>query len=349
MSIDSSSENQKRHLGRTDIEISPIGLGTWQFAGGKGLDNLVWQGVSDDETTNIVKTMLAGGVNWFDTAEAYGMGRSERRLALSLQAAGVTDEDVVVATKWMPLFRTAESIRKTIDKRQQCLKPYSVGLFQIHQPIALSSVKAQLDAMADLVESGQIGAVGVSNFPAFMMRRAHAALASRGVPLASNQVKVSLLNRRIETLGVLKAAKEFGTTIIAYSPLEMGILTGKFHKDPGLLKTRPFGRRLFLRVQLERSRHLMEGLEEIASANAVSPAVVALSWLINYYGETVVAIPGATKVSQAEQNLAAIELKLSEKEMAHIDNLSSKFRRLIPFGKDSSRLTNQCGPASRVE
>lgn len=322
---------QRRRLGLTDFEISPIGIGTWQFAGGKGFDSLVWQDVCDDETVEIVKTARAGGVNWFDTAEVYGMGRSERRLACALEAAGCSDDDVFVATKWFPLFRTAASLRSNIEKRMECLAPYSVGLLQIHQPVALSSVKAQMDALADIVERGQAGAVGVSNFPFFMMRRAHATLAARGVPLASNQVKISLLNRRIETLGTLKAARELGVTLIAWSPLEMGILTGKFHRDPSLLKSRPSGRRQVMRVQLERSRRLVEGLEEIAAANGVSPAVVALSWLINYYGDTVVAIPGATKVNQAEQNVASMGLKLSEKEMERIDLLSRRFRHFLPI------------------
>jgi aryl-alcohol dehydrogenase-like predicted oxidoreductase len=324
---------RKRQLGRTDIEITPIGLGTWQFAGGKGFDSLVWQDVPNDVTDEIVKKALDGGINWFDTAEAYGMGRSEARLAKALQASGASPRDVLIATKWMPLFRTAESIGKNIGKRRDCLNPYEVGLFQIHQPIALSSIKAQMDAMADLVDSGQIRAVGISNFPAPMMRRAHAALASRGIPLASNQVKVSLLNRHIETLGVLKAAKELGMTIIAWSPLEMGVLTGKFHQDPALLKDRPIGRRMFMRVKLEQSRRLVAALEEIAKANGVSPAVVALSWLVNFYGDKVVAIPGATKVSQVEQNIQANELKLSEREMARIDELSSKFRHFIHLGR----------------
>ncbi len=322
----------KRRLGRTDIEITPIGLGTWQLAGGKGFDSLVWQDVSDEESTSIIRTALDGGVNWFDTAEAYGMGRSERRLSLALQAAGAEPGDVFIATKWMPFFRTAASLGKSIPVRRECLDPFPVGLFQIHQPIALSSITAQMNAMADLYDSGQIGAVGISNFPAPMMRRAHAALACRGIPLASNQVKVSLLNRRIETLGTLKAARELGMTIIAWSPLEMGVLTGKFHRDPSLLESRPVGRRMFMHVQLRRSRELVAALEEIAAANGVTPAVVALSWLVNYYGDTVVAIPGATKVSQVEQNIQAMELRLSGKEMAHIDGLSSRFRKLLPVG-----------------
>jgi aryl-alcohol dehydrogenase-like predicted oxidoreductase len=328
----SSAGISKRRLGRTDIEITPIGLGTWQFAEGRGFDRFVYEGLAADVTNDIVKTAYDGGINWFDTAEAYGWGRSEKCLARALGAAGIPDGDVVVATKWMPLLRTAESIGKTIIKRRRCLQPYGIDLYQIHQPIALSSVEAQMNAMADLVELGLIRSVGVSNFREGWMRRAHAALESRGLPLASNQVKVSLMNRAIETNGILKAAKDLGMTIIAWSPLEMGVLTGKFHKDPGLLKSRPIGRRMVMRVQLARSSGLIDVLDEIGAANGVSAAVVALSWLVNYYGETVVAIPGATKVSQAEQNVTANELKLSEREMSRIDELSQKFRRRIPLG-----------------
>lgn len=326
-----AAEIPRRRLGRTDIMITPIGLGTWQFAGGKGLDGLVWQDVPDDVTDEIVARALEVGINWFDTAEAYGMGRCEKRLAVSLRKAGASEDEVVVATKWMPLFRTAASLRGNVEKRRECLAPYPVGLLQIHQPIALSSVKAQMTAMADLVDAGRIRAVGISNFPAPMMRRAHAALAARGIPLASNQVKVSLLNRHIETNGTLKAARELGMTIIAWSPLEMGVLTGKFHQDASLLESRPAGRRTVMRLRMERSRNLVGALEEIAAANGVTPAVVALSWLVNFYGETVVAIPGATKVSQVEQNLQANQLRLSELEMSRLDELSSRFRRLLPF------------------
>jgi aryl-alcohol dehydrogenase-like predicted oxidoreductase len=238
----------------------------------------------------------------------------------------------VVATKWFPAMRTAASLGRTIVKRRSCLSPYSISLYQVHQPIALSSVKAQMDAMADLLDLGLIKSVGISNFPAGRMRDANAALEARGLALASNQVKVSLLNRRIETNGQLKAAKDMGATIIAWSPLEMGILTGKFHKDPDLLKERPAGRRLVMRMQLERSRELMTAIEEIAAANGVSAAVVSLSWLVNYYGDTVVAIPGATKVTQAEQNVLANEFKLSDRETARIDELSSRFKKRLPYG-----------------
>lgn len=324
--------NVRRQLGRTGIEISPIGLGTWQFAGGKGFDRLVYQGVPDDEVEAIVRTSLEGGVNLFDTAEAYGMGRSEQRLARALAANGAAPDDVVVATKWMPALRTAESIGRTIVKRRRFLEGYPIGLYQVHQPIALSSVEKQMDAMAELVELGLINAVGVSNFSERRMRGAHAALQRRGLTLASNQVKVSLLDRHIERNGLLEAAKELGITIIAWSPLEMGLLTGKFHKDPGLLASRPVGRRLFMQMKMARSRELVQALEEIGEAHGVTATVVALSWVINFYGDTVVAIPGATKVAHAQQNAAAMALELTGSEMERLDGLSSRFRKAYSFG-----------------
>ncbi len=323
-----NSENApRRRLGNTGLEVTPIGLGTWQFAQGTGFDRLVYRGLSQEETNAIVKTAIEGGINWFDTAEAYGWGRSERSLATALASAGVSDGEVLVATKWFPALRTAASIGSTIIRRRQCLKPYSIGLFQVHQPIALSSVEEQMHAMADLVEMGLIRSVGVSNFSASWMRRAHAVLESRGFCLASNQVKVSLMDRHIEQNGVLETAKELGVTVIAWSPLEMGVLTGKFHDDPSLLKSRPAGRRGFLRLQLSRSRELVAALKDVADAHGVTPAVVALSWLVNHYGETVVAIPGATSVRQAEQNVLANRLRLPEVDMERLDLLTRRFRR----------------------
>lgn len=325
--MNAADPRRKRRLGNTEIEISPIGLGTWQFAEGRFFDRLVYECLPQGVAEGIVATALEGGINWFDTAEAYGWGRSERCLAGALRAAGVSDEDVVIATKWFPSMRTSASIGKTIVTRKKCLSPYSISLFQVHQPIAFSSVESQMDAMADLVEFGLVRSVGISNFPAGWMRRADARLRRRGLSLASNQVKISLLNRTVETNRVLATAKELGVTLIAWSPLEMGVLTGKFHKDPSLLDARPLGRRLVMKRQLERSAGLVRMLEQVGEANGVSAAVVALSWLVNHYGDTVVAIPGASSVSQAEQNVTANEFKPSEGEMRRIDEASRDFTR----------------------
>ncbi len=142
-----------------------------------------------------------------------GRGRSERGLARGLKAAGMSKGDVVIATKWFPLFRRAASIKLTIDRRLRCLDPYGVDLHQVHLPFSFYSVESQMNAMADLVEARKIRSVGVSNFSAGMMRKAHTVLAKRGIPLASNQVRYNLVDRRIERNGVLDTAKELGITV----------------------------------------------------------------------------------------------------------------------------------------
>jgi aryl-alcohol dehydrogenase-like predicted oxidoreductase len=157
------------------------------------------------------------------------------------------------------------------------------------------------------------------------MRRSHTTLVKRGFTLASNQVKYSLLDRRIESNGVLNTAKELGITIIAYSPLEMGLLSGKFHKDAGLLQNRPIGRRVRLRRLIEKSRSLVSALVETAAARGVSVSQVALNWLVNYHGDTVVTIPGATKVNHARESAGAMDFSLSAIEMARINELSQQF------------------------
>ncbi|MDP4164759.1 MAG: aldo/keto reductase, partial [Bacillota bacterium] len=225
-----------RRLGNSDIEISALGLGTWQFSKGEGLVGRFWPVLPEKEIEDIVRLSLEGGINWFDTAEVYGKGKSEEALANALNALGDQANEALVATKWWPAFRTAGSITSSIHERIKALKGRRIDLYQVHQPFSFSSVKAEMDAMASLLKDKKIRTAGVSNFNEAKMREAHQVLASHGYPLVSNQVKYSLLDRRIEQSGVLAAAKELGITIIAYSPLEQGILTGKFHQNPELLK-----------------------------------------------------------------------------------------------------------------
>jgi aryl-alcohol dehydrogenase-like predicted oxidoreductase len=131
-----------------------------------------------------------------------------------------------------------------------------------------------------------------------------------------------LLNRDIEKNGVLDAAKELNITIIAYQPLSGGLLTGKFHKNPELVRQLPFMRRRMVRRQFEKSRTLIKTLEDIASSYNCTAAEVALSWVINSQGNTIVAIPGATKKEHVNQNIGALKLKLTKQEMAKLDELS---------------------------
>ena len=315
-----------RTLGNTDIEITPIGLGVMQFSGGKGFFGRLFSVIPQDEKNAIVKTALDGGINWFDTAEVYGSGRSEESLASALKAAGKQDDEVVVATKWLPIFRTARNIPRTIKNRIHYLDGYTIDLYMVHQPWGFSPPEAEMDAMADLVEAGKIRSVGVSNFNAEQMRRAHAALEKRGLPLAVNQMPYSLLHRKIETSGVLDTAKELGVTIIAYTPLAYGVLSGKYHQDPERINQVPFPRKKMLQRNIERSRPLIEALETIAARYNVTLAQVALNWVINFQGETVVTIPGATKVHQVEQSAGAMKFKLSDEELSQLDELSRLFR-----------------------
>jgi len=317
---------KRRRLGRTDIEVTPIGLGVMQFSGGSGLFGSMFPVLPQEEKNAILQAALDGGINWFDTAELYGFGRSEQGLSTGLKAAGVRDGDVVVATKWFPLFRRARSIPRTIHDRLRYLDGYGIDLYMVHQPWSFSSIAAQMDAMADLVEAGHIRSVGISNFNAGQMGRAHAALGKRGLPLAVNQMEYSLLNRGIERNGVLDTARELGVTIVAYRPLGYGLLTGKYHRDPELFKRASSPQNRMLKLKFERSRALVAALEEIARGYDATPGQVALNWVIQFQGETVVAIPGATRAEHARQSAAAMEFRLSEKELARLDELSREFR-----------------------
>ena len=320
--MDTNAKIQLRHLGKTDILVTPIGLGVMEMAGGGGLIGSMFPVIPQEEKNAIIKAALDGGINWFDTAEMYGAGVSERSLAIGLKAAGKSDKDVIVATKWQPFLRTARNIPVSIADRLRFLDGYSIANYMVHQPYSFSSPEAEMNAMADLVEAGKIRSVGVSNFNPARMRRAHAALAKRGLPLAVNQMRYSLLSREIETNGVLETAKELGMTITAYTPLGRGLLSGKYHKNPELLNRMKGVRKAMMQRNLERSRPLINVMDEMAARYGVTIAQVALNWVINFNGETVVTIPGATKVRQAEEAAGAMKFQLTKDEMARLDELS---------------------------
>lgn len=315
---------QLRHLGKTDLLVTPIGLGVMELAGGGGLAGRMFPILAREEKNAIIKAALDGGINWFDTAEMYGAGVSEQSLATGLKAAGKSDQDIIIATKWFPIFRTAGNIPHSIKDRLHFLEPYGIANYMVHQPYGFSSPEAEMNAMADLVEAGKIRSVGVSNFNATRMRRSQAALAKRGLPLAVNQMHYSLLHREIETNGVLETARELGVTITAYTPIERGLLSGKYHKDPELLNHLPPVRQAMMRRNLERTRPLINTMDEIASRYEATIAQVALNWVINFNGQTVVTIPGATKVRQAEEAAAAMKFHLSQDELARLDEVSRK-------------------------
>jgi aryl-alcohol dehydrogenase-like predicted oxidoreductase len=321
----------ERRLGRTDIHVTSIGLGCWQFQQGRGMTGMMWSVLDQATMDGIVGASLRGGVSWFDTAQAYGNGASERALATALRNSDVEPGRVVVATKWLPILKRARDIPRTIGTRIECLAPYPIDLFQVHIPWSVSTVRAQMHEMAELVRAGKVRAVGVSNFSAGRMAKAGAALEAEGLPLASNQVRINLLDRSIESNGVLDVARKHGVTLIAYSPLAQGVLTGRYHDDPSRVKALRWGRRSRLSSSgrhltsdaLKRSAPLIEELRDVAAAHQATPAQVALAWLVTYYGDTVVAIPGASRPEHATEAAGAMDLRLSEAELRRIDRLSA--------------------------
>lgn len=317
-----------RELGRTGLKLTPIGLGCWQFSKQQNMAGKYWPSLDDQMIEKITGLSLEGGINWFDTAEVYGNGASEKALAKALLSLGKKPEDVVVATKWWPMFRGASNISRTIHERISALDPYPISLHQVHQPWGFSSEKAEMKAMAELVEREQIKNVGVSNFSARKMKNAWEVLNKRGLPLASNQVRYSLLDRRIESNGVMKMAKELGITIIAYSPLAQGLLSGKFHDHPELLNNTGWRKYmpLFSKKGMEKSLPVIRLLKELSGKYDATPSQVALNWLIHFHGETVIAIPGATKENHVKENTGAMSFRLSPEEMDKLDQVSQVFK-----------------------
>ena len=318
-----------RSLGKSDLMVTPIGLGCWQFSKKQNLAGKFWPEIEDDLINRIVKSSLDGGINWFDTAEVYGNGASEKALARALTFNGKKPGELILASKWWPMFRTASNILKTIDQRIEALSPFPIDLYQVHQPWGFSNEKAEMEAMAKLVNAHKIRYVGVSNFSAAKMRSAWEALQKQGIQLVSNQVRYSLLDRKIESNGIMKTAKELGISIIAYSPLAQGLVTGKFHTNPDLLKN--IGMRKysagFKPAGLEKSKPLVKTVQELAAKYEVSTTQIALNWLINFNGDTVVAIPGATKESHALENTGAMYLSLSAEDLSLLDHKSALFMK----------------------
>ncbi|NQV02400.1 MAG: aldo/keto reductase [Bacteroidia bacterium] len=314
-----------RKLGKSDLQVTPIGLGCWQFSKRNNMAGKFWPNLDDQVVRDIVKASLDLGINWFDTAEVYGNGASELALSDALQKAGKKPGDVIIATKWWPMFRFASNIPRSIGARLRALDPFPIDLYQVHQPFGFSSATEEMKQMVELAKEKKIKYIGVSNFSEQKMHEAAEELQKHGLSLISNQVRYSLLDRKIEENGVLQAAKELGVTIIAYSPLAQGILTGKFHDNPDLLKNTGWRKSSgpFKAENMKKSQPLIDLLKELGATYKVSPAQVALNWLLYAQGKTVVAIPGATKLSHAQDNAGAMKFKLTEEEIGQLSGISA--------------------------
>ena len=294
-------------LGNTGIEVTPMGFGTWAWG-----DSIFWGYGKDYGEMDLRLAFQAAvnkGITFLDTAEVYGLGKSEELIGKFIKETNATTQ---IATKYMPLpwrFR-AEDVADAVTASLKRLKMPSVDLYQVHFPFpSFLSQEGLMNALADEVQQGRIKAVGVSNYSAEQLREAHRLLARRGVPLAVNQVRYSLITREIETNGVLAAARELGVTILAYSPLAQGLLTGKYTMSNPPTGARSFDKR-FQTAGLIKLQPVLDRLNELGEKYSKTPAQVALNWLICQPG--VIPIPGIKTAAQVDQNAGAIGWELSE-------------------------------------
>lgn len=293
--------------------VSRIGLGTWQFGSrewGYGED------YASGPAREIVQRALALGVTLFDTAEVYGLGKSERILG---EALGDARETVAVASKIMPVAPFPPVVRQRAQASARRLKIDRIPLYQIHQSNPLVPDSVIMPGMRDLLDDNVIGAVGVSNYSLDRWQKADAAL---GRPVVSNQVHFSLAHPKALDDLVPFAERE-NRVVIAYSPLAQGLLGGKYGPD-----NRPGGVRavnpLFGTENLKRVQPLLDTLRDVGSQVDAKPAQVALAWLISLPG--VVAIPGASSVEQLEFNVAAGDIELTAGAREALTEAARAFR-----------------------
>jgi aryl-alcohol dehydrogenase-like predicted oxidoreductase len=290
-----------------------MGLGAWQWG-----DRVVWQyghGYGDVEVRQAFQASLEEGIRFIDTAEIYGSGRSERLLGQFLKE---TDQPVLIATKFLPFpWRFGKgALVRALKGSLARLGVESVDLYQIHWPTPLMSVDTMMDGLAECVQSGMTRTVGVSNFGQTSLLAAYSALARHNIPLASNQVHYSLLNRTVEKNGLLARCKELGIRLIAYSPIEKGLLTGKY----SVASPPPGSRARMYAGLLPRIGPLLKLMTEIGQDHGGKSNIqVALNWVIC---KEALAIPGAKNAVQAQENAGGLGWKLTDEEVSRLDQAS---------------------------
>jgi aryl-alcohol dehydrogenase-like predicted oxidoreductase len=295
-----------------------IGLGTWAWG-----DRMVWnygRGYSDDDIDEAFRVSLEGGINFLDSAEVYGNGRSERLLGQLLKK---TDKPVFTATKFFPLpWRwTKNALMGALKASLERMELKAVDLYQIHWPSPLIPVETYVEGLAQAHKAGLARAVGVSNYDQIQMQRAYTVLAKYDIPLASNQVEYHLLNRKIEKNGLLARCQELNIRLIAYSPLAMGLLTGKYSAE-----TPPPGVRggKYAAV-LKNIQPLIKLMTEIGQDwGGKSPAQIAINWCIC---KGTLPIPGAKNVRQAEMNAGGAGWRLTPEQVKALDDASDVFSK----------------------
>lgn len=299
-------------LGSDGLIVTALGVGTWAWG-----DTMFWTYGKDfgaEDVAEAFKASVEAGVTFFDTAEVYGFGESERLIG---QFCKQTSQPVQIATKYFPLpWRWNQSaIADALTASLERLQTEQISLYQIHWPLEfILKTKDFMEVLAAEVKKGRIQSVGVSNYSAAQMSLAHQYLAEKGIPLAVNQVPYSLLTRQIEQNGVLEKARQLGIIILAYSPLAQGLLTGKYTAET--VKSLQGARRMDSRFSpkgLQKLEPLFSTLKNLSEKYDKTPAQISLNWLISQ--GNIIPIPGAKNANQAKQNAGALGWSLSPEEV----------------------------------
>jgi len=318
-----------RKLGFTDLHLTTVGLGTWAIGGEWKWG---WGPQDDAESIAAIRRALDLGINWIDTAAAYGLGHSEEVVGKAI--AGRRDE-VIVATKcgtrWdessRQPFRSlkAESVRREAEASLRRLNVDVIDLYQIHWPDPDEEVEEGWGVIADLVKEGKVRYGGVSNFSVAQLERAQPIHA-----VASLQPPYSMLRRGAEDeLLPYCAANEIG--VVAYSPMQAGLLTGKFSRERvASLADTDWRKRnhLFNEPQLSANLALVERLRPIAGRNGITPAQLAIAWVLRR-SEVTAAIVGGRRPAQVEEVVPAGDVELPAEDIAEIEALLEERERAL--------------------
>lgn len=313
-------------LGNTGLYVSRLCFGAMTF-GEQEQKQFAWLGNEGQDAANrMVDTCIDAGINFFDTANAYGGGTSERMLGKALQGKR---QDVVLATKvCLPMGRGINrtgnsriSIMREVDASLERLGTDYIDLYQLHQWDASTPIEETMRAMDDCVRQGKVRYIGLSNSAAWQIVKSYGVAEKLGTEkFCSLQCYYSLVGRDLEW-DILPAIKDLGMGTMIYSPLSAGFLTGKYSGENA-----DKGRRSAMNyppIDLEQGDKVVEVLRQIGDEHGRPPGQVALSWLLHQEGVTSV-IVGARKQSQLEDNLGAIDIKLTDDQLKQLDEVSAK-------------------------
>ncbi len=317
-----STSVRKRPLGTSGLHITPIGLGTWAMGGGDW--KFGWGAQDDAESVRAIQAGLDAGIDWLDTAAIYGHGHSEELVGRAI--AGRRHE-VIVATKcgrvWEGDSREIgkslrrDSVLAECDASLRRLKIDTIDLYQVHWPEPDDEIEEGWAAIGELIQAGKVRHAGVCNFSLSQLLRAHAIR-----PIASLQPPYSMLRREIEA-EILPWCRENGVGVVAYSPMQAGLLTGTFSKEraaalgPDDWRSRhPF----FQEPQLSRNLALVDGLRPIAARLGITVAQLALAWVLRDEAMTS-AIAGARSPKQIQETVQAGNVVLPPDVIQEIEQL----------------------------